>query len=158
MKDLKIKKAMSQDIPVIVRIHRACVKVINAKYYPKSVILAWLKQVSANNVKSQLRNSKWIVLRLNDKIVGFAQYSIEDKTLYQINILPKYSGKGFGKIVYAYIENEFLKNKIKTVVLNATLNAVPFYKKLRFKRIKNISFKLGSTKMKIAKMKKYLRV
>ena len=155
---IKIKKATKQDILDITNIHKSCVKIINAKFYPKNVISLWLKQITEKNIKDQLHNSKWLVLKLNDKTIGFAQYSIQAKTLYQINISPKYSGKGFGKILYSYIENEFLKNKAKTIKLNSTLNAVPFYKNLGFKKIKNISFKIDSASIKMVAMKKNLHI
>ncbi len=154
MNRIKIQKVSLEDIAAIVRIHKTCVRVINVKAYSKFAISVWLKQISVKNVIKQLYNSKWIVLKRNNQIIGFAQYSIADKILYQINITPHYVGKGFGKIIYGYIEKEFLKNKIKAIELNATLNAVPFYKKLGFKSVKNIVFKLNSVSIKMTKMRK----
>lgn len=153
---IKVRKVALRDISAIVRIHKSCMRTANAKAYPKSAVSVWLKQIHATSVKSQLSNSKWIILKLNDKAIGFAQYSVEDETLYQINILPRYSGKGFGRMLYAYIEKEFLKHNARTIDLNATLNAVPFYKKLGFKKVKNISFKLDSVSVKMVEMRKKL--
>lgn len=156
METMEIRKARSQNIPAIVRVHKSCVRIINATVYSAPAISAWLKQIKSDSVKKQFHNSKWVVLTRAARVIGFAQYSTEDKELYQINITPRYANKGLGKLVYAYIEREFMKHKAKMIELNATLNAVPFYKKLGFRKVKTISFKLGSSKIRMIQMKKQL--
>ena len=153
---IEIRKAISRDIPAIVQIHKSCVRIMNATAYPASVISVWLKQIKANSVRKQFHNSKWIVLTRTTRVIGFAQYSIGDKKLYQINISPRYANKGLGKLIYVFIEREFMKRKAKIIELDATLNAVPFYKALGFRKVKTISFKLGSSKIRMIQMKKQL--
>lgn len=158
MRLLNIRKASLANIPSIVRIHKACVRTINARVYSQSPIRIWLGQISAKNVLKQFKSSEWIVLRCGHKIVGFAQCSISNKTLYQINIAPRYTGKGYGRILYEYIEKDFRKHRVKSIILNATLNAVEFYKALGFKRIRVIAFKLGTSSIKMILMQKRLLV
>jgi len=154
---LHIQKASPKDISFIVRIHKACVRTINTRVYSQSHVRVWLRQISAKKVQKQFKSSKWIVLRYDHKVIGFAQYSISNKTLYQINIAPRYMHGGYGRMLYEYIEKDFRKHQVKSIILNATLNAVEFYKALGFKRIKNIVFKLGTSCIKIILMQKRLR-
>lgn len=81
---------------------------------------------------------------------------MKDKELYQIQIDPNEQGKGYGRKLYDYIENDFRINKIKQVSLFATLNSVQFYKKLGFNVIKEIEFPLVKTKIKMIKMSRAL--
>ena len=96
------------------------------------------------------------MIKNNNKILGFAQYCLEDKEIYQIQIDPDEQGKGYGRELYNYIENDFRINKIKQISLLATLNAVQFYENLGFHIIKVIKFPLVKTKIKMIKMSKEL--
>lgn len=92
----------------------------------------------------------------NDEIVGFAQYSVTDKEIYQIQILPSEQGKGYGRKLYQYMEKDFKKKNIEQISLYSTLNAISFYKSLGFKSIGKKNFKLISTSVVMEEMRKEL--
>lgn len=141
----------------IVSIHKECIRIVNSKYYGAEQIEEWLSQVSVQNVLDQLtRSSQWIILEENSQIVGFAQYSFEDKALYQIQVLPSEQRKGYGKKLYKYLEKDFRKNNLKEISLYATLNAIPFYKSLGFKSEGEKNFKLIKTSVMMEEMNKDL--
>lgn len=142
----------------LVYIHKQCVLESNSKYYDSEQIKEWVSTISIQNIKDQLGNSNWIVIKEKNDIVGFAQYSIEDKEIYQIQIYPKKQRLGYGKRLYEYIENDFKTNNIKEIELFATLNGVPFYKKMGFKAEKNIKLKLINKKVDMVKMSKSLPI
>lgn len=140
----------------IIDIHKRCILETNSKYYNSEQIGEWVSTINIQNVKDQLKNSSWIIIKERNNIIGFAQYSIEDKEIYQIQIDPQEQGKGYGKRLYEYIEKEFRKKNISSIFLFATLNAIPFYKKIGFKVIEDIEFQLIKTKIKMFKMIKVL--
>ena len=140
----------------LVEIHKRCISLCNSERYNKEQIEEWLSTINSQNIKDQLEDTVWLILEEDKTVVGFAQYSLEDKELYQIQIDPKEQGKGYGKELYYYIENIFKKNNIKSISLFATLNAISFYEKLGFKSTKKISFKLLNTKIEMVKMDKEL--
>lgn len=153
---LLIKKAKSEDISQIVKIHKKCVLRTNAKFYSKNIIKEWINQISEKSTRNQFKNSSWYVLKISNRIIGFAQFSIKDKTLYQINIDPKYQRRNYGRLLYEFIEKKFKRNKIKKISLNSTLNAVKFYKSLGFKSLGKIRFKLNKKYAQMVKMEKIL--
>ena len=155
-KNISIKKAVSEDASKIVVIHKNCVLKTNAKFYPKNVIKEWIKPITVKNTKHQFKNSQWFVIKIKSKIVGFCQICFKEKSLDQINISPKCQNKKYGKLLYDFIEKLFLKNNINKIYLNSTLSAVDFYKKLGFKKIRKIKFKLDKTSVEMVKMKKDL--
>lgn len=135
-----INPAKKEDIKNIVDLHRKCVSETNVKDYDSNNIDRWLSQIDENNVSDQFENTTWVVIKEDNIIVGFAQYDLSDTVLYQIQIDPKYQGKGYGKKLYQHIENIFIKYSKDKISLNATLNAVSFYARLGFKRLKSISY------------------
>lgn len=143
-------------LETIVDIHKQCVSHSNSSHYNSDAIKEWLSQISVKNIQDQLSNTSWIVLEKNDEIVGFAQYSIPDKEIYQIQIMPSEQGRGYGKELYQYIEKDFKKNNVKQISLYSTLNAILFYKSLGFKSVGKKNFKLINTSATMEEMKKEL--
>ena len=140
----------------LIEIHKKCISKTNSQFYEQEQINEWLSTIKLENIQDQLDSTTWIVIKNNNEILGFAQYSLEDKELYQIQIDPDEQGKEYGRELYNYIENDFRINKIKQISLFATLNTVKFYEKLGFRVMKEIKFKLLKTKIKIIKMSKEL--
>lgn len=154
IKNISVKRATIKNIPSIVKIHRKCVLNTNVKFYPKKSIKKWSGQISKKNIMSQFKNSSWFVLKINNKIIGFCQFSLKNNTLYQINIDPKYQNKGFGIKLYNFIKNHFKKYKKRKIFLNSTLNAEKFYKNLGFKKLRKIKFKIDNIGISMIKMEK----
>jgi len=156
IKKMTISKAQKKQIGLIVKIHKDCIHKTNAKFYDAKIIKEWFKQISQKNVLEQFQNTSWYVIKFSNKIIGFCQFSLKEKILYQINISPHFQSKGAGEILYNFIEKKFIKNKKEKILLNSTLNAEKFYKKLGFKKIKSIKFKLNEQSIKMIKMAKNL--
>lgn len=156
MNKISIRKVNKKDIPEIVRIHRRCVSITNSKSYPKENINEWLQQINARNTECQLGNSLWYLIKNNKDIIGFCQFDIKDKELYQLQIDPKYQGKGYGKMLYAFIEEYFRKYKVSEISLYSSIDALDFYKKLGFTVTKPIKLKLKTVYNDLFEMKKKL--
>lgn len=116
----------------VVDIHRLCISQSNASTYSPEVIQEWLDEVNVEDTIGQLQYTKWIALEKDNNIVGFAQYSLPDSELYQIQIDPNIQRKGYGKELYEYIEEDFKKNNISKVLLYSVPNAVKFYESFGF--------------------------
>jgi len=134
--NLKIKKANEEDVSTIVDIHKVC--------------------ISKQAVLDQIDTTVWLLLINENSVIGFCQYNLEGKELYQIQILPEHQEKGHRKYLYEYIEDDFIKNNKSKISLFATLNAVDFYKSVGFKPIKKIKFPLTKGYIDMIKMSKKL--
>ncbi len=153
----KLSSNTNQEIlQKLIKIHKKCISKTNTQFYKQEQVNEWLFTIKIENIQDQLDSTTWIVIKNNNKIIGFAQYCLEDKELYQIQIDPNEQGKGYGRKLYDYIENDFRINKAKQISLFATLNSVQFYKNLGFNVIKEIEFPLVKTKIKMIKMSRAL--
>lgn len=153
---MQITKLQKNQINDLIKLHKSCITETNSKFYPKHVIKEWLRQISSENVIDQLNDSIWIVAEKDKKMIGFAQYSIDDGYLYQINVHPDFQGRLIGKKLYEYIEKAFIREDAKEIRLNSTLNAVVFYKNLGFKKVKKIGFQLDKEELEMIEMVKTL--
>jgi len=151
-----IRKATTNDACAIAELHKKVVSKVNAKFYSTEIIEEWVSDITEDNVEYQFVNSAWIVAETGGRIIGFGQYSISDEQICQINVDPDYMNRNIGKRLYDYIENDFRSNDVKKIFLNSTLNAVGFYKKLGFKVIRKINFKLNKQSLEMSKMEKFL--
>ena len=88
--------------------------------------------------------------------MGFCQFPAEKRIIYQLNIDPDYQGRGYGKMLYNFMEKRFKDSGADKIELNSTLNAVPFYEHLGFKIKKPIKFKVSNSEMDMFEMIKIL--
>jgi ribosomal-protein-alanine N-acetyltransferase len=153
-----IRKVTNEDIQTIVDIHREIVSIVNAKMYPDTVIKEWLKDITIENVKSQLKieTTAWYIMELEGIPIGFCQFPLDKNEIYQLNIKPEFQGQGYGKMLYEFIENKFREVKTEKIELFSTLNAREFYEKLGFVCLKEIKYKLLHAEMDMFLMEKKL--
>ncbi len=154
--DVKIRLANKKDVSEIVNIHKKCILDTNSKVYPRKVVDEWVKQISEEKVLNQLNSTNWLVLLVDNKIVGFCQYDLMGEELLQIQVLPEYQGLNCGRSLYNAVETAFNKACHKKIDLFSTFSAVVFYELLGFKRIKPIKFKLDKCFLEMFKMTKEL--
>lgn len=154
--NIEIRTANEKDIPEIVVIHKECILKTNSTAYSKEIVEEWVRQISEEKVLNQFYSTTWLVLLVDNMVVGFCQYDLKDGELLQIQVFPKYQDSGCGSDLYSAVEADFNKNKLKKIILFATLNAVGFYESLGFRKIKPFKFKLDKCFIKMFKMSKEL--
>jgi ribosomal protein S18 acetylase RimI-like enzyme len=157
--NIKIRKVLTKDIPNIVNLHRKVVTVSNGKLYEPKVIEEWVSQITQDGVKNQLKKkaTSWYLLELGINVIAFCQFPIAKKIIYQLNVDPDYQGKGFGKMLYDFMESKFKETDTDVIELNATLNARAFYEHLGFKVTQPIKYKIIDTEMDMFEMTKSLK-
>lgn len=157
--NIKIRKVITKDIPNIVNLHRKVVTETNGKMYEPKVIEEWISQITEDSVKNQLKKkaTSWYLMELDNRVIAFCQFPVAKKMIYQLNVDPEYQGKGFGKMLYDFMENKFTEAGTDIIELNATLNARAFYEHLGFKVTQPIKYKIIDTEMEMFEMAKSLK-
>jgi ribosomal protein S18 acetylase RimI-like enzyme len=102
--------------------------------------------------QANTKNHHFILIRDQNETVGFASYehntdSLKKTKIHKIYILSSQQGKGTGKALIDYIENQAKVNNDTALFLNVNKNnsAIQFYEKVGFKIIKEEIIDIGNS-------------
>lgn len=107
--------------------------------YSKEQILAWSDLLTIT--KEYIEKNYVFKLKNGEATIGYYSYFYDSKTsiiLDNLFILPKYIGKGFGKILMDDFLNRVQDSEIKRISLDSEPNAEKFYNKFGFIKINEI--------------------
>ncbi len=139
----QIKEAGVADIGIINHLAHATWPATYGTIISPGQLLYMLELIySEEALTNQIKNlqHKFVILYDNNDPVGFASFSIKNKTdptLYRIHklyVLPSQQGKGTGRSLVNYIVNEIKKigGQILELSVNRHNPAVSFYNKMGF--------------------------
>lgn len=91
---------------------------------------AWLENKTADNVRAWIASSRnyAVVALCNAKICGFALLG-QDGTIRLCYLVPEVQHLGAGRAMLAALESEASRWGLKSLRLESTLTALPFYKR-----------------------------
>jgi len=132
---MEIRLAKDKDCAEIARLHRATIRHINSKDYPKKIIEAWSGRTNAKRFRDSLSKCKrWVAVE-NGKIAGFVDHGRSDE-LWGLYVHRDYIGKGLGSKLLKIAEDSLKKQGAKTIKIESTITARPFYEKHGYKFVK----------------------
>lgn len=143
MKDFIIRYALPDDAADICHVHHSAVKAIQKGLYEESILNAWIAAVTPDNITKgiNLKNGRWFVAGMQEKVIGFA--ALESERIRSLYVHPDCQNKGIGSRLLEKLESEAALKNIKTIFLNASLNACKFYESHGYVAVKKIVFKLN---------------
>lgn len=148
-----IVKAKKKDMHFIVRLHRQSVWKLNKDHYSKTQLRGWTAKKTFMFKKFFLFGNLY-VYKEDDKIIGFVNYKKNE--VWGLYLSPEAKGKGIGKKLLLFAENNMKKSKAKEVVLESSLMAVNFYEHMGYVKIKENQRTFGGVKVTSVEMKKKL--
>ena len=98
-----------------------------------------------------------LMVMANDEVIGVGrlQYNAADEAqIRYMAVAKEFEGNGIGRMIVNALEQEALKNNIRTVVLDAREPAVRFYQKLGYETEKKSYLLFGE--IQHYRMKKFL--
>ncbi len=132
----KIRKFVNKDAKKVSFLIRKNLLEVNSKYYPKTVINFMQKYFTPKKIIEDSKRRRTFVALQNKSIVG--TLSFDKKGVHAVFVNPKYHNKGIGKLLMNYIENAARKKGYKTIKLASSKNAVGFYQKLGYVKVKQL--------------------
>ena len=124
---MEIKDYTEQYFEDIFECVHKTIEEIYPKYYPRNVVDFFHNYHSKENMGEQLKNEFTLVLFENNKLIGTG--TLLENEIKRFYILPKYQGKGYGKILLEELEKNIEKSKYDNFTLDSSLGAVEFYLK-----------------------------
>jgi len=126
-----IRKATNGDSESAWNLRNAAINEKCIGLYPPNVLKIW----TAGN-KSEIFVSDVVrcfyVATVGNHVIGTAAIDIDKRQIDAVFVHPDHMGRGVGRRLMVHMESLARAKGLKDVVLDATLNAVPFYRACGF--------------------------
>ena len=126
---ITIRDARIEDAPYIAEVHVASVEAINTSLYTPEEIESWSKPRTIANYQELIRNREFLIAEAENGIVGFGVLNPSSCTIEAVYVSPETTGRGIGMELMRKLEERAASLGLNHLQLNASLNAVPFYRK-----------------------------
>ena len=150
-----IRPAGLADAEAMCALHKAAVRRLCLGAYTAEEIEAWLRDREPAGFRHAMTDGgeTMLVAERDGGVVGFA--SIKGTVLFGLYVDPT-KGRGAGRRLLAAAEDEVRRRGATVLSLQATLNAVPFYRKHGFMRQDRSSVRRGGRDLAVLDMTKRL--
>jgi N-acetylglutamate synthase-like GNAT family acetyltransferase len=129
---LNIRKARLKDSQGIADVHVAAVSGIRTTLYSPEEIQAWAVPKNPERYEEIIRAKEFLIAEEGGIILGFGVLDRERAEIEALYVSPQVGRRGIGLELLRKLEERACDLGLKTLRLNASLNAVPFYEKAGF--------------------------
>ncbi len=139
-----IRRAKEIDCEAILRVHiRAIREIANSHYTPEEVE-AWGHPRKPEHYAESVRNKEFYVAEENGIVIGFGTLNQVQGEIEAVYVSPEIVRRGIGKAILQKLEEWARDLNIKLLKMDASLNAVPFYKSAGYEPQKETKHRLTS--------------
>lgn len=151
-----IRPAGLADAEALCALHKAAVRRLCLGAYTSEEIEAWLAEREPAGFRQAMTDGgeTMLVAERDGAVAGFA--SIKGTVLFALYVDPA-RGRGAGRLLLAAVEDEVRRRGAAVLSLQATLNAVPFYRKHGFMRQDRSTVRRGGRDLAVLDMIKVLQ-
>ena len=124
---MSIKQAYKDDLQVVKYITIETINQIYPHYYPKGAVEFFVEHHNDINIINDIDAGK-VFLCVNEEGQTIGTVSLKDNDICRLFVLPEYQGKGYGRELLDFAENEIAK-KYEEIMIDASLPAKCIYLK-----------------------------
>ena len=154
MKRFDVRRAVTADAAMLCDLHKASVRALCAGFYSPHQIDAWLAPRSADDYRRAMTAGEvMLAATYADRVVGFA--STKGAALLALYVDPKL-GRGAGGPLLQAAEEQVRSAGKPVLHVQATPNAVAFYRKHGYMRGARATVRRGGAELAVLDMHKPL--
>lgn len=146
---LNIRRARQEDCQSIMSVHVDAVTGIETALYTPEEIQAWAAPKKPESYEELIRTREFFVAEDDGVIVGFGVLNQNISEVEAVYVSPKAGRRGIGLRMLQKLEERASALGLEQLRLNASLNAVPFYKRAGYAGNEESKYRL-STGVEIA--------
>lgn len=128
--EVQIRTFQEKDAEEIAALIRKTLMKVNSKDYTGEMIKKKIDEYSSENVKSLAASKSIYVAEIANTLVGTA--TIDKNKISGVFVKPEYIGKGIGTMLMNALEKEAKSRGFQNVVVESSLTAHNFYKRLGY--------------------------
>jgi len=126
---INIRSARQDDCQSIMSVHIDAVRGIRTALYTTEEIQAWAAPKKPESYEESIRSKEFFVADEDGEIVGFGILNQSTSEVEAVYVSPKSGRRGIGLSLLRKLEEQARALGLEALRLNASLNAVPFYKR-----------------------------
>lgn len=134
---MNIRKAMPQDAHAIYALHLASIRSQCSSHYSPEQIDGWTSALAPERYLEGMKLFDFFLAEEDKTLLGLCIVNTAGAELNALYISPDASGRGVGRTLYEAAEQLVKAANASTLIVKATLNAVPFYERCGFVVIGN---------------------
>ncbi len=139
-----IRRAKEIDCKAILRVHVRAIREIAKSHYTLEEVEAWARPRKPEHYTESVRDKEFYVAEENGVVIGFGTLNQVQGEIEAVYVSPEVARRGVGKTILQKLEERAQDLNIKLLKLDASLNAVPFYKSEGYKPQKETKHRLTS--------------
>jgi putative acetyltransferase len=124
-----LRLAKISDAAEILQIRIAAIRALASSHYPTAEIDDWCISRTAETYHTAIERKTVLVEDINGSIVAFGQVNLETGFVDAVYVSPSQSRHGLGLKILRALEAMAAERGIKALTLEASLNAVQFYRR-----------------------------
>lgn len=149
-----LRFAEISDAPRILQIRVAAIRELASSHYLAKEIEDWCNARTAETYHAAIEHQAVLVEEVDEGIIAFGHLNQKTAFVEALYVSPPYSRQGIGLKVLRALEALALAYGIKTLTLDASLNAVEFYRRAGYLPIKGVE-PSSNPKMSSATLRMY---
>ena len=122
-----IRDAVLEDPEQILEVHTRSIREVCSADYTPEQISAWLDVLNVLDHEAAIETGNLWVAEFNGKIVGFSQFKAPKGWIKAVFVGPDFLGRGIGRKLVEPLERKARNLGLKSLRLNSTITAKPFY-------------------------------
>jgi L-amino acid N-acyltransferase YncA len=132
---IRVRPAQSADCAAIWAVHTRAIRHGAATHYSPGDLAAWSSRMTpASYAEPLLTRTVLVAERADGRIVGFAQLNAAEGAIDAVYVDPDETRRGAGRALVEALERQARTAGVTSLALDASLNAVPFYEALGYRR------------------------
>ena len=154
--DVCIRQAQPTEAGVIRQLHTDSVRQLCGDVYTSAQIEAWVSFSDEEAYRQRLIKHRCFVAEMDGRIVGYARYNPPTQEFCSLYVDPGYTRLGIGSRLARTVFADARASGLRSLWLDASLNAVPVYETLRFKLEQFMVHSFAGVELECARMTRQL--
>ncbi len=138
-----VRRAREEDCEGIWLIHKRAIREIANSHYTPEEIEAWASPRKPEHYVESIRNKEFYVAEEDGAVIGFGTLNHKQNEIEAVYVSPAVVRRGVGLAILRRLEERARGLGIKSLKMDASLNAVPFYKSAGYESQKEMKHRLA---------------
>ena len=152
-----IRKARPEDVDAVHRVHTEAIRAGAGNHYAPEVVEVWATAFNPYNFSKNIRRMEFYVAELRDqRIAAFLALDLATTEIDSVYVAPWGKGFGLGSFLMGFAEEIARLAGLESLWLDASLNAVSFYRNFGWKEVERHSRVRKGVEIPVVKMEKTL--